>query len=132
MGLQGFRDSKQSWLIYIVFALIIVVFIFMFGMPSNDMFGGASVGSIAKVNGHEIESDLMTSMILRHYDDRVFETDNYLPLVKHMSYNLALIYLLADDARANGHVNHLPWGKYNTYLAKLQFVNLHKNRKNAK
>ena len=115
MGLQGFRDSKQSWLIYIVFALIIVVFIFMFGMPSNDMFGGASVGSIAKVNGHEIESDLMTSMILRHYDDRVFETDNYLPLVKHMSYNLALIYLLADDARANGlRVSDEEWNSYVT------------------
>ena len=115
MGLQGFRDSKQSWLIYVIFALIIIVFVFMFGMPSNDMFGGVSTGNIAKVNGHEIDSDLMDSMILRHYNDRVFDSDEYLPLVSHMSKNLALIYLLADDARANGlRVSEEEWTSYVT------------------
>lgn len=115
MGLQGFRDSKQSWLIYIVFALIIIVFVFMFGMPSSDMFGGASVGNIAKVNQHEIDTDLMRSMIIRHYNDRIFETDDYLPTVKHVCQNLAVIYLLADDARANGlRVSDEDWNEYVT------------------
>ena len=115
MGLQGLRDSKQSWLIYIVFALIIIVFVFMFGAPSTDMFGATNTATVAKIHDHEMDSELVRSMLRRHYDDRAFQGDAYLPLFRNMMNNLALIYLLADDARANGlRVSDEDWDAYMT------------------
>ena len=115
MGLQGFRDSKQSWLIYIVFAFIIIVFIFMFGAPSTEMFGATSNATIAKINAHEIDYDQMRNIIYRHYDDRIFHEEAFVPTTRQMTSNLALIYLLADDARANGlRVSDDDWDIYMT------------------
>ncbi|MBQ1266400.1 MAG: peptidyl-prolyl cis-trans isomerase [Proteobacteria bacterium] len=115
MGLQGFRDSKQSWLIYIVFAFIIIVFIFMFGAPSTEMFGATNNATIAKINAHEIDYDQMRNIILRHYDDRIFHEEALIPTTRQMTSNLALIYLLADDARANGlRVSDDDWDTYMT------------------
>ena len=34
--LQDLRDQKNSWLIVLLFGIIIIVFVFMFGLPSMD------------------------------------------------------------------------------------------------
>ena len=38
--LQSLRDKKNSALIVILFAVIVIVFVFMFGLPSMDSVGG--------------------------------------------------------------------------------------------
>lgn len=115
MGLQGFRDQKNSGIIVVIFVVIIFVFIFMFGLPSTDILGGGGSKSVAKVGNHEIDSALLKSMILRHYDDHVFQTDD-LPAVQHeVVYNLATVFILADEARNAGlRVSEEEWTNYLT------------------
>ncbi len=115
MGLQGFRDQKNSGIIVAVFVVIIFVFIFMFGLPTTDLFGGRSTKQIAKIGSHEIDTELMRSMILRHYDDRIFQSPE-LPLVQRQVVdNLAILYLLADEARNAGlRVSEDEWQNYLT------------------
>ncbi len=114
MALQGFRDSKQSFLIYLLFALIIVVFIFMFGRPT-DKLGGSDSQHIATVGNHRIDNDLMRSMILRYRGTDDFSRDDFPAIERTMTDRLAIIYLLADEAREAGlRVSEEEWSDYIT------------------
>jgi len=115
MALQGFRDSKQSFLIYLLFALIIVVFVFMFGLPSLNKMGGGDTQRIATVGSHEIDNDLMRSMILRHLGSNVYSRDDIDDIEREMTDKIAIIFLLADEAREAGlRVSEEEWEDYIT------------------
>ena len=100
--LQQFRDQKNSALIVILFGLIIVVFVFMFGLPSVDSCQGKSQGDLGSYASHDISYSLTQSMILKQYDDKIFGTMNYVTISKQMVKSIAVIYMLADEARAAG------------------------------
>ena len=113
MGLQGFRDTKSSALIYIIFAVIIVVFVFMFGLPSTDLMSGGNSKRVAKVGDHTISSELMRSMILRNYDDNIFSNPQFDQYELDMADKLATVFILADDARQAGlRVSEEEWNDY--------------------
>ncbi|MCL2325341.1 MAG: SurA N-terminal domain-containing protein [Proteobacteria bacterium] len=101
--LQGFRDRKNSVLIYIVFAAIIAAFIFMFGLPSTDSSCLPSGNkTVARIGKHVIDAEVMRSMILRYYGDNVFQSQNLPQIQMQIVDGLAVIYLLADEARSIG------------------------------
>ena len=100
--LQNLRDQKNSWLIVLLFAIIIIVFVFMFGLPSMDAATSKSHSSPATVGKHEITHDMLRSVILQHYDDNVFSSKNYPSVAYATVESLATVYLLADSAREAG------------------------------
>jgi len=101
--LQGFRDRKNSVFIYIVFAAIIVAFVFFFGLPSTDSSCLlASNKTVARIGNHTIDAEVLRSMILRHYGDNVFQSQNLPQIQMQIVDGLAIIYLLADEARSIG------------------------------
>lgn len=100
--LQDLRDQKNSWLIILLFAIIIIVFIFMFGLPGMDSVISKNHSNPATVASHDITHDMLRSMIYQMYDDKVFGTAQYPSIAYAMTESLATIYLLADDARQAG------------------------------
>lgn len=100
--LQNLRDQKNSALIVILFAVIIIVFIFMFGLPGADSFSSKNQADVAKVGAHRVTYDLMRTMILNQYDDNILNTTQYPGVARQITENIGVIYLLADEAKAAG------------------------------
>ena len=101
--LQDLRDQKNSWLIVLLFGIIIIVFVFMFGLPSMDSSCKSNTSvELAKVGSHDVGYEMLRSMIYRYYDDNVMSSQQYPALAKQLVTNISLIYLLADEARAAG------------------------------
>lgn len=101
--LQNFRDQKNSALIVILFAIIIVVFVFMFGLPSKDSSCSTKGGkTLAHVGGRTVGYELMRSMLYTHYDDNILGTKQYPVIAQSMTESIGVIYMLADEARKAG------------------------------
>lgn len=101
--LQDLRDQKNSWLIVLLFGIIIIVFVFMFGLPSMDSSCKSNTSvELAKVGSHDVGYEMLRSMIYRYYDDNVMSSQQYPALAKQLVTNISLIYLLADEAREAG------------------------------
>lgn len=101
--LQDLRDQKNSWLIVLLFGIIIIVFVFMFGLPSMDSSCKSNTSvDLAKVGSHDVGYEMLRSMIYRYYDDNVMSSQQYPALAKQLVTNISLIYLLADEAREAG------------------------------
>ena len=100
--LQDLRAQKNNWLIVLLFGIIIIVFIFMFGMPGADSVASRAQDDVASVGSHDIGYDLMRSMIYKNYDDNVFSSMQYPAVARQVTEGIAVIYLLADEARAAG------------------------------
>ncbi len=99
--LQDLRDQKNSGLIVIFFALIILAFVFMFGLPSTDC-ASKSQPDVGTVGKHTITYEMLRSQILQHYDDNIFSNIAYTDTAMKMTQSIGVIYLLADDAREAG------------------------------
>ena len=101
--LQSLRDKKNSALIVILFAVIVIVFVFMFGLPSMDSVGGTKGHvEVVKVGGHKVTSELLNSMVAIHFDDNVRSSPQYPALARQLSEGIGVIFLLADEARKAG------------------------------
>ena len=101
--LQDFRDQKNNPIIAVLFGIIILVFVLMFGLPSaRDSCVSQKNVNIATVNGENIGQELTRSMIMRHYGDDVFGTQRYPVVMNQVADGIATIYLLADEARKAG------------------------------
>ena len=100
--LQNFRDQKNSWLIAVLFGVIILVFIFMFGMPGTDLFADKRHPDVASVNGHKVTYDVYRSVIYRYYGDNLYNSPDYPARARQITEGIAAIYLLADAAREAG------------------------------
>lgn len=104
--LQDLRDQKNSALIVILFAVIIIVFIFMFGLPSKDSLSSKGQTDVAVFNGEhlsrKVPHELMRTMILNQYDDSIFNNVQYPQIARQTAEGIGVIYLLADEARKAG------------------------------
>lgn len=104
--LQDLRDQKNSALIVILFAVIIIVFIFMFGLPSKDSLSSKGQTDVAVFNGEhlsrKVPHELMRTMILNQYDDSIFNNVQYPQIARQTAKGIGVIYLLADEARKAG------------------------------
>ncbi|MBR4985462.1 MAG: SurA N-terminal domain-containing protein [Proteobacteria bacterium] len=101
--LQDLRDQKNSWLIVLLFGIIIIVFVFMFGLPSMDSSCKSnSQVELATVGSHDIGYEMLRTMIYRYYDDNILSSPQYPAFAEQLVKNIALIYLLADEAREAG------------------------------
>ncbi len=100
--LQNLRDQKNSALIVILFAVIIIVFIFMFGLPGADSLSSKTQSDVARSGSHRVTYDLMRTMIINQYDDNVFGTAQYPAIASKTAEAIGVIYLLADEARNAG------------------------------
>ena len=99
--LQDLRDQKNSGLIVVFFALIILAFVFMFGLPSTDCTS-KSQADPGNASGRAISYEMLRSQILQHYDDNIFNSMAYTDTAKKMTQSIGLIYILAEDARNAG------------------------------
>ncbi|MFA5625715.1 MAG: SurA N-terminal domain-containing protein [Bradymonadales bacterium] len=99
--LQGFRSHKNSWFIYLIFGVIIVVFVFMFGLPSTDCASKAEK-DLARVNKHTINTRDLRFAVLSNYDDNVFRSEQYPMLQRQVLDSLSAIYLMSDKAKEMG------------------------------
>lgn len=101
--LQDLRDQKNSWLIVLLFGAIIIVFVFMFGLPSMDSSCKSNTQvNLATVGSHDVGYEMLRTMIYRYYDDNVMSSQQYPALAKQIVTNIGMIYLLADEAREAG------------------------------
>ena len=100
--LQDLRDQKNSGLIVILFAVIILVFVFMFGLPGSDSCASKSHSDVARAGTHSVGYDMMRSQILQRYDDSILGKLEYSATAKEVTRAISVIYLLADDAREAG------------------------------
>ena len=83
--LQDLRDQKNSALIVILFAVIIIVFIFMFGLPSKDSLSSKGQTDVAVFNGEHLSRNVQ-----------------YPQIARQTAEGIGVIYLLADEARKAG------------------------------
>lgn len=100
--LQNLRDQKNSALIIILFALIIIVFIFMFGLPSTDSTHSQARGNVGSVNGKAIPYDMMRTMVLNYNDDNILGTMQYPRVAYQTAESIGVVFMLADEARNAG------------------------------
>ncbi|MBQ9395763.1 MAG: SurA N-terminal domain-containing protein [Proteobacteria bacterium] len=100
--LQDLRDQKNSGLIVILFAVIILVFVFMFGLPGSDSCASKSHSDVAQAGSHSVGYDMMRSQLLQRYDDSILSKLEYSATAKEVTRAISVIYLLADDAREAG------------------------------
>ena len=100
--LQKMREQKDSLFIAILFGIIIIVFVFMFGLPGANSCASKQQSDMGRAGSHNITSDLTRSMIYRHYDDNVFSSVNYASTARQVAYGIGVVYLLADEARKAG------------------------------
>ena len=101
--LQNFRDQKNNVLIVVLFGIIILVFVFVFGLPSaRDSCVSHNQSTLAKVNDHTIKADIVRTMVMRVYSDNVFGTEKHPEAFYRVTNGIAMIYLLADEARKAG------------------------------
>jgi hypothetical protein len=100
--LQKMREQKDSLLITILFGIIIVVFVFMFGLPGVDSCQSKNQGNFGHYASHNITSELTRSMIYRYHDDNVFSSVDYPAVARQTTYGIAVVYMLADEARKAG------------------------------
>ncbi len=101
--LQDLRDQKNSWLIVVLFGVIIIVFIFMFGLPGTDScVSKKSQGDLATIGSHSVGYDMMRSMVYQRYGDDEFSADSYPMTARAVTEGIGVIYLLADAAREAG------------------------------
>lgn len=133
--LQDLRDQKNSWLIIVLFAAIIVVFIFMFGLPSMDSVkSNGSSTDLVNVGSHSVNNEMLRSMIYQHYDDNVFSSPDYASFARSVAQGIGVVYLLADAARDAG--LRVSDDELNDYIRDWQYGNedifklgfLHKNK----
>ena len=94
--LQDLRDQKNSALIVILFAVIIIVFIFMFGLPSKDSLSSKGQTDVAVFNGEhlsrKVPHELMRTMILNQYDDSIFNNVQYPQIARQTAEGIGVIY----------------------------------------
>lgn len=100
--LQDLRDQKNSGLIVILFAVIILAFVFMFGLPGSDSCASKSHSDVAQAGSHSIGYDMMRSQLLQRHDDSILGKLDYAATAKEITKGISVIYLLADDARDAG------------------------------
>ena len=101
--LQNFRDQKNNVLIVVLFGIIILVFVFVFGLPSaRDSCVSHNQSTLAKVNGRAIKADIVRTMVQRVYSDNVFGTERHPDAFYRVTNGIAIIYMLADEARNAG------------------------------
>lgn len=100
--LSQMREASQSWLIYVAFGILIVVFVFYFG-PQTEGCQPSKRQTAAVVNGTEIDNTDLTILLNRvsRRNQRLDDAE-YIRLQKQTLEKLALLYLLADEAQANG------------------------------
>ena len=98
--LQDMRHTSNSWLIYLLFGIIILVFVFMFGLPRSDNMG-ARDPVVASVKGHEIKASDVKSATIRIYGDNL-RNDQFLAAQHEILLKMAMIYLLSDKAEEMG------------------------------
>ncbi|MBO4350538.1 MAG: SurA N-terminal domain-containing protein, partial [Proteobacteria bacterium] len=132
--LQDLRDQKNSWLIAVLFGVIILVFIFMFGMPGTDLFVNKTNPDVAKVGSHKISYDVYRSMIYRYRGDDIYNAPDYPAQARMIAEGVGVIYLLADAAREAGlrvsdeelHDYITNWESGNNDILRLGFLNKNK------
>ena len=100
--LQKLREQKDSVFIAVLFGIIIIVFVFMFGLPGVDSCASKRQSDMGHMGSHNITSELTRSMIHRYHDDNVFSSKNYAAVARQTAYGIAVVYLLADEARKAG------------------------------
>jgi parvulin-like peptidyl-prolyl isomerase len=100
--LSHMRDASKSWLVYVAFGILILVFVFYFG-PQTEGCEPSRRETAAVVNGTQIENTDISILLNRvtRRNQRV-EDGEYIKLQKQVLEKLSLLYLLSDEARESG------------------------------
>ncbi|MEO1273601.1 MAG: SurA N-terminal domain-containing protein, partial [Myxococcota bacterium] len=101
--LEQMREGTKHPLLLVMFAILVIVFVFEFGgVSGSEACGPRSRAVAASVNGEEF-SNLDLSVILNRVSRRSGTTDaEYAKLQRQAAEKLALLYLLADEAEKMG------------------------------
>ncbi|MBN1947273.1 MAG: SurA N-terminal domain-containing protein [Bradymonadales bacterium] len=103
--LEYMRKHSQSYLIYVFFGIIIVVFIFFFG-PQSRGCGPPGSMVVASVGSEEISSRQMDQLFMRtsNWESRIPADQRLDPAMRRrlLAEDLVLVLLLAEQAREAG------------------------------
>ena len=100
--LERIRESSKSGLTMIVFAIIMVVFAFSFGAPSDGCQANSGPKYLATVHGEDIESDEL-GMVYNRTGRSQGDSDAAAQSQKaHALKGLIILHLLAEEAKKMG------------------------------
>lgn len=100
--LSQMRSASKSWLVYLAFGVLIIVFTFYFG-PGSDGCQPSSRERAAVVNGeslYNVDIDILMNRFSRNRG-RLNDAE-YIKLQTQVLQKLSLLYLLSDNARERG------------------------------
>lgn len=100
--LERIRESSKSGLTMIVFAIIMVVFAFSFGAPSDGCQANSGPKYLATVHGEDIESDELGMVYNRTGRSQNDSDAQAITKRAHTLKGLILIHLLAEEAKKMG------------------------------
>ena len=101
--LEMFRRQSQSWLIWVAFGIIIIVFVFFFGPQAGGITPGSKTWA-ARVNGTRIyntQLDATVGRAARLTGERLTDED-FMSFKRQVLVDIATIHVLADHAAASG------------------------------
>jgi len=100
--LQSMRKHSQSFLIYILFGILIFVFVFMFGLPTSDC-NPQTQSVVGETEDYEIQESELRSALMRTFGDRVSNDEEELAaLQRQLLYNMLTTLVIAEAAEAAG------------------------------
>ncbi len=101
--LRSMRRHSQSFVIYLLFGILIIVFVFMFGLPSTDSCNPQTRMVVASAGGFEIDSDFLRSSTLRAFGDTFRGGDEeFFATQQRVLANLLAVLLVAEKAHEAG------------------------------
>ncbi len=101
--LQSMRRHSQSFVIYILFGMLIVVFVFMFGMPTTDSCNPQTVAIIAEQGDFEINEEMLRSSVMRAHPETLRTGDDEFRLAqRQVLYNMLAVLLVSEEAQEAG------------------------------
>ena len=87
--LQSMRRHSQSFLIYVLFGMLIVVFVFMFGLPSTDSCDPQTQIIVAEAGNFEINDSDVKSGTMRTFGDTLRGGDKEFKAAQLLPSNLS-------------------------------------------
>ena len=101
--LQSMRRHSQSFLIYVLFGMLIVVFVFMFGLPSTDSCDPQTQIIVAEAGNFEINDSDVKSGTMRTFGDTLRGGDKeFKAAQRQVLYNMVTTLLVAEKAEDAG------------------------------
>ncbi|MDX9720869.1 MAG: SurA N-terminal domain-containing protein [Myxococcota bacterium] len=101
--LQSLRRHSQSFFIYVLFGMLIVVFVFMFGLPNTDSCNPQTKQVAADVGQFGVDEDLLRSSVAKVFGEYLRGgEEEFFARQRQVLYNIVTVLLIADKAEAAG------------------------------